>query len=85
MRGFDTSSSLFVDGIRDLGSVSRDLFNIEQVEVVKGPAGTDNGRTAPSGAINMVSKQAMLHDAIAATLSGGNEGQQRERAALEGN
>ena len=45
MRGFDTSSSIFVDGIRDLGSVSRDVFNIEQVEVVKGPASTDVGRT----------------------------------------
>src|SRR5690606_25116720 len=51
MRGFDSSSSIFVDGARDLGSVSRDLFNIEQVEVVKGPAGTDTGRSAPTGAI----------------------------------
>ncbi len=49
MRGFDTSSSIFVDGVRDLGSISRDVFNIEQVEVVKGPAGTDIGRTAPTG------------------------------------
>ena len=56
MRGFDTSSSIFVDGVRDLGSVSRDLFNIDQVEVTKGPAGTDNGRSAPTGAINLVSK-----------------------------
>ena len=46
MRGFDSSSSIFVDGVRDLGAVSRDLFNIEQVEVVKGPAGTDTGRSA---------------------------------------
>ncbi|MFN9472321.1 TonB-dependent receptor plug domain-containing protein, partial [Acidovorax sp.] len=45
MRGFDSSSSIFVDGVRDLGAVSRDVFNIQQVEVVKGPAGTDNGRT----------------------------------------
>jgi len=80
MRGFDTSSSLFVDGVRDLGSVSRDLFNIEQVEVVKGPAGTDNGRTAPSGAINMVSKQALAQDATSATLTAGNDGQQRATA-----
>ena len=28
MRGFDTSSSIFVDGVRDLGAVSRDMFNI---------------------------------------------------------
>src|SRR5579862_6393762 len=34
MRGFDASSSIFVDGIRDMGSISRDVFNTEQVEVV---------------------------------------------------
>ena len=38
MRGFDTSGSIFVDGIRDLGSVSRDVFNIDRIEVEKGPA-----------------------------------------------
>src|SRR5690606_28136945 len=33
MRGFDASSSIFVDGVRDLGSISRDVFNLQQVEV----------------------------------------------------
>ncbi len=80
MRGFDTSSSIFVDGVRDLGSISRDLFNVEQVEVEKGPAGTDNGRTAPTGAINMVSKRATLRDAVSGTLTGGNDGQKRGTA-----
>ncbi|MDE1173143.1 MAG: catecholate siderophore receptor Fiu [Parvibaculaceae bacterium] len=77
MRGFDTSSSIFVDGIRDLGTVSRDLFNIEQVEVEKGPAGTDNGRTAPTGAINMVSKQAFLDNVQSGSISAGVDGQKR--------
>ncbi|STR35196.1 ferrichrome-iron receptor [Klebsiella grimontii] len=36
MRGADTSNSIYVDGIRDIGSVSRDTFNTEQVEVIKG-------------------------------------------------
>ncbi len=80
MRGFDTSSSIFVDGVRDLGSVSRDLFNIEQVEVTKGPAGTDNGRSAPTGAINLVSKQAHLTDAAAVTVAAGSDGQKRTTA-----
>ncbi|MEO5812352.1 MAG: TonB-dependent receptor plug domain-containing protein, partial [Rhodanobacter sp.] len=57
MRGFDSSGSIFVDGVRDLGSISRDVFNIEQIEITKGPDGTEYGRTAPTGAINMVSKQ----------------------------
>lgn len=56
MRGFDTQGSIFVDGIRDLGFISRDAFNIDQVEVVKGPVGTDNGRGAASGYVNLVSK-----------------------------
>ncbi|HAU82103.1 MAG TPA: TonB-dependent siderophore receptor, partial [Stenotrophomonas sp.] len=73
MRGFDTSSSIFVDGVRDLGSISRDVFNTEQVEVAKGPAGTDNGRSAPTGAINMVSKQANLHNAVSGTVSAGTD------------
>lgn len=77
MRGFDTSSSIFVDGVRDLGSISRDLFNIEQVEVEKGPAGTDNGRSAPTGAINMASKQANEEDALSASMNLGTDGQKR--------
>lgn len=77
MRGFDSSGSLFVDGVRDLGSIVRDVFNIEQIEVVKGPAGTDNGRTAPTGAINLVSKQAQLRDASSASVALGVDGQQR--------
>lgn len=88
MRGFDTSSSIFVDGVRDLGSISRDLFNIDQVEVAKGPAGTDNGRSAPTGAINLASKSANLDSAISAIAELGSDGQQRVTAdvnqALDG-
>jgi catecholate siderophore receptor len=56
MRGFDTQGSIFIDGIRDLGTISRDTFNTEQVEVAKGPAGPDYGRSAASGYVNLVSK-----------------------------
>jgi catecholate siderophore receptor len=82
MRGFDTSNSIFVDGVRDLGSISRDVFNIEQIEVEKGPAGTDNGRSAPTGAINLVSKQAFMGNAVSGTVSVGTDGQQRATADL---
>lgn len=72
MRGFDTQGSIFVDGIRDLGSISRDTFNTEQVEIAKGPAGVDNGRGAASGYVNMSSKTANLDDAISGNVSGGS-------------
>lgn len=57
MRGFSTANSTFVDGIRDLGAVSRDAFNLEQVEIAKGPAGADVGRGAASGYVNLITKQ----------------------------
>lgn len=82
MRGFDTSGSIFVDGVRDLGSISRDLFNVEQVEVTKGPDGTEYGRTAPTGAVNMVTRQPLRTDAADASVAYGNGQQQRATADL---
>ncbi|MGJ7494284.1 catecholate siderophore receptor Fiu [Variovorax sp. RT4R15] len=72
LRGFDTSSSIFVDGIRDLGSVSRDVFNIEQVEVVKGAASSDIGRTAPTGYINMITKKPKAEDSFYGSIGFGS-------------
>jgi catecholate siderophore receptor len=80
MRGFDASGSIFVDGVRDVGSISRDTFNIEQIDVLKGPAGTDSGRSTPTGSINLVSKQALLENASNAALTLGS-GQQRRATA----
>ena len=80
MRGFDTSGSLFVDGIRDIGSISRDVFNIEQIDVLKGPAGTDTGRGAPTGSINLNTKQPKAKDFAEASLKAGSAGRVRGTA-----
>lgn len=72
MRGADTSNSIYIDGIRDIGSVTRDTFNTEQVEVIKGPSGTDYGRSAPTGSINMISKQPRTDSGIDASASVGS-------------
>jgi len=81
LRGFDTSQSIFVDGIRDLGAVSRDVFNIDQVEVVKGPSGSDIGRGASSAYINLVSKTAQADGAFATgSLIGGSADRKRVAA-----
>jgi catecholate siderophore receptor len=55
LRGFDTSNSIFVDGVRDEGAVVHDVFNIDQVEVFKGPS-ADNGRGGTAGYINLETK-----------------------------
>lgn len=59
LRGFDTSGSIFVDGVRDSGNYARDVFNLEQVEVAKGPA-ADNGRGGLGGYVNLVTKTPQL-------------------------
>nr|WP_315397196.1 catecholate siderophore receptor Fiu [uncultured Duganella sp.] len=82
MRGFDASGSIYVDGVRDIGSISRDTFNIEQIDVLKGPAGTDNGRSSPTGAINLVSKQPLQENAYLGSATVGSGRQKRVTADL---
>ncbi|MGH7994876.1 MAG: TonB-dependent receptor [Opitutaceae bacterium] len=55
LRGFDTSDSIFVDGVRDEGQATHDLFDVEQVEIFKGPS-PDNGRGGTAGYVNLESK-----------------------------
>ena len=57
LRGFGARNDIFVDGIRDFASYTRDTFNVEQVEVVKGPASAQTGRGSTGGYINLFSKQ----------------------------
>ncbi|ESQ84779.1 hypothetical protein AEAC466_06905 [Asticcacaulis sp. AC466] len=80
LRGFSAQSSVFLDGVRDLGAVSRDVFNVEQVEVAKGPAGADIGRGASSGYINLVSKLPTLKGGHSATASVYSQGGARATA-----
>ena len=69
MRGIDTSNSIYIDGIRDTSQAHRDMFNTESVEVIEGPSGSDYGRGAPSGSINMVSKQPHLGNNFDASMT----------------
>ena len=82
MRGSDASGSIFVDGVRDVASVSRDVFNIESVEVLKGAAGTDVGRGSATGAINLYSKRAAPHTFANGSVSVGGGDFSRATADL---
>ena len=77
MRGFNASNSLFVDGVRDDGLVSRDVFNIEQVEVFMGPTGSDVGRGTAAGYVNMQTKSPSLENAASGTVTLGAADQRR--------
>jgi catecholate siderophore receptor len=62
IRGFDAKDDVYVDGLRDFGAYTRDSFNYEEVQVLKGPSGAMFGRGTTGGAINTISKQPKLED-----------------------
>jgi catecholate siderophore receptor len=60
IRGFNARDDLFVDGLRDPGVYTRDPYNTEQVEVVKGPASAFEGYGETGGSVNLISKTPQL-------------------------
>src|SRR5690606_22613978 len=56
VRGFDLDEVVYRNGIR-LRGLNFDLANVQQVEVLKGPASVLYGRTEPGGIINAVTKR----------------------------
>lgn len=64
IRGQASGNNIFVDGIRDSGGQIREVFNLEQVEVIKGPDSTYNGRGSGGGSINLTTKRPKLDEAV---------------------
>ena len=83
LRGFSARNDLFVDGVRDMGPTSRDPFNIEQVEVVKGPGSAFSGRGSSGGTINLVSKSPSFTPFYGGTLNFGSD--ETKRATVDVN
>ncbi len=77
IRGFSATNDIFVDGVRDVGPYSRDAFNLEQVEVLKGPSSAFGGRGSTGGAINLATKSAGLQSIRQGPVGVGSSGYQR--------
>jgi catecholate siderophore receptor len=58
IRGQVTTADFFVDGVRDDAEYFRDLYNVETIEVLKGPAAMIFGRGGGGGVVNRVTKKA---------------------------
>jgi catecholate siderophore receptor len=58
IRGQNTSADFFVNGMRDDVQYYRDLYNVQRVEVLKGPDSLIFGRGGGGGIINRVLKEA---------------------------
>jgi catecholate siderophore receptor len=76
-RGNSTTSSFFVDGIRDDVQTYRDLYNIERFEVFKGPSAMAFGRGTTGGLINRVTKVADGQQHLGARLEAGSDSHYR--------
>ena len=61
IRGQSSGNNIFVDGLRDTGGQQREVFNLEQVEVIKGPDAVYSGRGSGGGSINLASKSPKLN------------------------
>ncbi|WP_448662110.1 TonB-dependent receptor [Sphingomonas sp. CJ20] len=69
IRGFDSQGSTFVDGVRDIGAQTREVFATEQVQVVRGSDSTLGGRGSAGGSINIVSKLPVTNNFVAVNAS----------------
>ena len=72
LRGFSARNDMYLDGVRDQGTYFRDTFNIQNVEVLKGPASIYFGRGSTGGIINQVSKAPQLEGFYDGTASAGS-------------
>ena len=63
--GFTARTDIYLDGMRDRGQYYRDIFALDQIEVLKGPSSMLFGRGSTGGVINQVSKQPTLKQAHA--------------------
>lgn len=82
LRGFYTFGDLYLDGVRDTAQYNRELFNIEQVDVLRGAAAMLFGRGQAGGVINMVSKTPMLYGENKVEAGLGTQGYQELKADL---
>lgn len=72
IRGFDAKDDVYVDGLKDFGAYTRDSFNYEEVQVLKGPSGALFGRGTTGGVVNTRSKTPRLDNQYSATGYVGN-------------
>ncbi|HJV24943.1 MAG TPA: TonB-dependent siderophore receptor [Aromatoleum sp.] len=77
IRGISTTADFYVDGVRDDAQTFRDLYNLERVEVLKGPSSMTFGRGGAGGVANRVTKRPTFGRIADASLTLGSDDQLR--------
>jgi catecholate siderophore receptor len=72
IRGVSSSADFFLNGVRDDVQYYRDLYNVQRVEILKGPNAMIFGRGGGGGVINRVSKEPQTSPLREFTIQGGS-------------
>lgn len=83
LRGNSSTADFFIDGVRDDVQYFRDFYNVDRVEVLKGPNAMIFGRGGGGGVINRVLKRPTLAAASALSASADNWGDLRFTADVD--
>lgn len=82
IRGFDSQGSTYVDGVRDTSAQSREVFAIEQIQVVRGSDSSLGGRGSAGGSLNIITKLPRDRDFASMDLSYGTADYKRITADI---
>jgi len=82
IRGQSSSADFFVNGVRDDVQYLRDTYNLESVEVIRGPNALVFGRGGGGGVLNRVTKEASFAPSREITVRGGSFGDLRAAADI---
>lgn len=82
IRGFNAESDVFIDGMRDVAAQTREIFNVESVEISKGPGSAFTGAGSTGGSLNLITKGAHLGNAYNGGYTFGSDQTQRYTADL---
>ena len=83
LRGNSSTADFFIDGIRDDTQYIRDFYNVERMEVLKGPNAMIFGRGGGGGIVNRVTKRSSLNGNRQLTASGDGFGGMRFSADID--
>jgi len=84
IRGFEARNDVYIDGLRDPGVTSREIFAVEQVEVVKGPSAIYGGRGTTGGLVSLQSKKPQFGNDFA-VIEGGIGTENYYRGTIDAN